>query len=312
MSTQLVTSGHWSVITKAVRASRGPAHVAVAYFAEGAAELLPLSKGSYLVVDASEPAVKSGQTCPSELLVLQKRGVRIFSVAGLHANVFVLGRRAFVGSANVSRRSAKYLVEALVGTTDRSLVGAARQFVRAFETSMYEVGENRLGALQQLYRPPKFVPSLQPRETSATRRRKSSGDLRIVQLEREEWSEEITAAAERAVKRARAKRKHPRVWTTDCFRHSATIRPGHRVVMVTREDDGRMFVDPPADVLDVYPYGSGKGRRKIVCVELPKTRRRSLERVVAACGRGSKKALLGDGIVRDPRLRDALLQVWSQ
>jgi phosphatidylserine/phosphatidylglycerophosphate/cardiolipin synthase-like enzyme len=43
-----------------------------------------------------------------------KRGVRVFSVANLHAKVFVLGRAAFIGSANVCKRSADSRIGAAV------------------------------------------------------------------------------------------------------------------------------------------------------------------------------------------------------
>lgn len=51
--------------------------VAVAYFSEGASSLLPLAKGSRLVVNASERCVASGQTCPADLIKLVERGVAV-------------------------------------------------------------------------------------------------------------------------------------------------------------------------------------------------------------------------------------------
>ena len=87
MSTILVSQGIWPTLTKTVRGSRQRCAVAVAYFGKGARHLLPLSKGSSLVVDASERSVASGQTCPADLLTLVKRGVVVYSVANLHAKV---------------------------------------------------------------------------------------------------------------------------------------------------------------------------------------------------------------------------------
>lgn len=51
----------WAELTKFARKHRSAAHLAVAYFGKGGSKLLPLAKGSVLVVDASEAAVKSGQ-----------------------------------------------------------------------------------------------------------------------------------------------------------------------------------------------------------------------------------------------------------
>src|ERR1019366_9999502 len=102
MSTVFVSDNIWPQLTTAVRDSRQRCAVAVAYFGKGASNLLPLAQGSRLVVDASERAVASGQTCPADLFKLLKRGVTIYSVPNLHAKVFVLGRAAYIGSANVS------------------------------------------------------------------------------------------------------------------------------------------------------------------------------------------------------------------
>jgi len=73
MSAELVTGDVWGRLRKAHRKTRRQASVAVAYFGKGAAKLLSLKKGDQLVVDASENAVKSGQTYPEDLLTLLKK-----------------------------------------------------------------------------------------------------------------------------------------------------------------------------------------------------------------------------------------------
>src|SRR6185369_13773316 len=128
---------------------------AVAYFAAGASKLLPLRKGSVLVVDMSERAVKSGQTDPKELIELLNKGVEVHSVENLHAKVFVLGDRAFVGSTNVSRRSADHLREAAIETVARSVVAACRQFVESLRGEPVDV--EHAAAMAKLYRPPKVA-----------------------------------------------------------------------------------------------------------------------------------------------------------
>lgn len=62
MSTAFITQDVWPQLTKAARGSRQRCAVAVTYFGGGASRLLPLCRGSRLVVDASERAVSSGQT----------------------------------------------------------------------------------------------------------------------------------------------------------------------------------------------------------------------------------------------------------
>ena len=75
----LLTDRIWQSLTSSAKKCRKPSFVAVAYFGKGASKLLPLRPNSRLVVDASENAVKSGQTCPAELK--SSCDVRIFGIA---------------------------------------------------------------------------------------------------------------------------------------------------------------------------------------------------------------------------------------
>lgn len=154
MPTEFIEDQVLKRIRTAARLSRRPGKVAVAYFAKGAADLLPLKKNSKLVVDASEATVRSGGTSPSDLIKLSKKGVRVFSVQNLHAKVFVFGGKAFIGSSNVSMRSADTLKEAVVQISERHVVKAARDFVGSL--CLQELGLEALDRLKKLYRPPRF------------------------------------------------------------------------------------------------------------------------------------------------------------
>jgi hypothetical protein len=79
----------WPQLTKATRGCPQNCSAAVAYFGKGASRLLPLAKGSRLVVDASERSVASGQTCPADLIKLVKRGVAVYSVPNLGFFLFL-------------------------------------------------------------------------------------------------------------------------------------------------------------------------------------------------------------------------------
>jgi hypothetical protein len=73
---ELVTHDRaWHRITALVKRRPSRCQVAVAYFGTGASKLLPLRKGSTLVVDLSKRAVGTGQTKPSEVLKLVNKGV---------------------------------------------------------------------------------------------------------------------------------------------------------------------------------------------------------------------------------------------
>ena len=169
MVTELVVGDVWPRLIRTRRKGRRGARVAVAYFGKGAARLLSLQKGSQLVVDASDNAVKSGLTCPNDLIVLLKKGVRIFSVANLHAKVYVFGTTALIGSANASRHSAT-LVEAMLLTTDRKIVEKSKVFVQSIAKN--ELGPEQLRRLQKLYRPPR-------RPLGGTRRKNKPQGARV-------------------------------------------------------------------------------------------------------------------------------------
>lgn len=167
MGTEFIKDRIWSRLRHHSRKCRTPALVAVAFFGEGAAGLLPLRKGSRLLVNASEQTVASGLTCPNDLLELRKRGVRILSVKNLHAKIYVFGGQAFVGSPNVSNNSTR-LLEAVLRTTDRQAVRAAKKFVRSH--CQDELGTAELKRLKKLYRRPKFDGNAAARRTSANDR----------------------------------------------------------------------------------------------------------------------------------------------
>jgi hypothetical protein len=156
MKGHLLTADVWKSLTAAAKKTPSPAYAAVAYFGQGASKLLTLPAKSRLVVDASEGAVKSGQTCPAELKKLQKRGVIIYRIPNLHAKIVAFDKDAFIGSANVSNRSATALIEAVVQTNDPGLVRSARTFVRGL--CLDELSPTTIDHLDAIYRPPRIGP----------------------------------------------------------------------------------------------------------------------------------------------------------
>lgn len=167
MTSELITTAVWDVLSQEARLARRPAHVAVAYFGSGGSQLLPLPTNSFLVVDASDAAVKSGQTCPFDLLKLHRRGVRVHSHRNLHAKVYVLGNAAFIGSPNVSQHSANIMLEAMFRTQQRSAVSAAREFVESL--CITELDSDELTRLARIYKPPRFnATALLPNSRGAT------------------------------------------------------------------------------------------------------------------------------------------------
>jgi hypothetical protein len=311
MTTTFLSRDIWLQLTKAARVPHQRCAVAVAYFGKGASRLLPLAKGSRLVVDASERSVASGQTCPADLIKLVERGVAVYSVANLHAKVFVLGRAAYIGSANVSSRSASQLVEAVIRTTERSTVRAARKFVQ--QHCLHELTPTVLKRLAKLYRPP-LVPGGKrgkPRQ-AMTSKRPSMPRLLLAQLHLTDWSEHEQTLHDRGMVVAKKRRKHSRRFELDDFSYEGKcpFQRGDLVVQVTDEGSSGIFVTPPGNVLHVQ---TGRSRNKVVSfvfLEQPARRRRQLRLIAQALG-CTQKTLRRQGVIRDWSLAQALLNTWA-
>jgi hypothetical protein len=88
----------WTRLTAVAKQESARCHAAIAFFGTGVARMLPLSKGSVLVVDMSDTVLRAGLTNPSELLKLIRRGVAVYNYPTLHCKVAVFRLRAFLGS----------------------------------------------------------------------------------------------------------------------------------------------------------------------------------------------------------------------
>ena len=311
MTTTLVTTAIWPELTRAVRRSKRACLVAVAYFGQGASKLLPLPSGSRLVVDASDGAVTSGQTSPAELARMAKRGVRIFNVQNLHAKVFVTGTKAFIGSANASQRSAHMLVEAVLCTSDHKAVSASRIFVR--ELCRQELGPQAIKRLSKMYRPPRVAGN--STKNRSVSRRQLPGHLPRVYVRQLLWedppegSDKVAKAGRTAARQLLAQ---PKTHVVDEFHIGGTCvyKPEDIVVQVL--DDGRdgYWVYPPGNVLNIKKFAGRGGTVTFVFLEVPKRKRKSLDKLAHTIGRGGKKLLRRVGKVPG---KDAhrLLDAWN-
>lgn len=72
-------------------------------------------------------------------------------------------------------------------------------------------------------------------------------------------------------------------------------------------------MNAPADVLHTRVWRRRNGREvTFVYLELPDVRRVGLEKLAAHLGRGAKKNLRKNGIVRDEDFAEKLLANWNQ
>jgi hypothetical protein len=310
MSTAFLSQNIWPEITKTVLSSQKPCYVAVAYFAQDSSRRLPLPSGSRLVVDASKAAVASGQTCPADLAVLQKRDVRIYSVPNLHAKVFVMGRTAYIGSANVSENSAHGLIEAVIHTTEPSVVSDARDFVK--EYCLHELGPETLKGLAAIYQPPKGggrgPGPKDPSSVHPTLPRLLTASLTLVDMSEQDLKLEAKAKGV-----AKKRRKHPRSWQMDNFRYigKCPFAEGDKVIQITDEGHDRIMVAPPADVIHVHPpEQQGNTTVTFVYLERPERKRRQLRAFARSVGCAQSK-LRCNSVIRNPAFKQALLKAWS-
>lgn len=309
MTQKLFTGKVWNHLTVAARNNPEHSYVAVAYFGADGAKLLPLASGSYLAVNASEAAVKAGQTCPAALIKLQRRGVRIFNVENLHAKLFVFGEAAFIGSANASNNSANNLVESIFRLTAKREVSSIRDFIQQ-RCCLSELQPDQLSKLRKLYRPPKFdAPTSSRRETNTDPARST---LRIAKLRLLEYSERITEIHERGLAKARENFANTRNHAIDDFHWTgrAAFRLNDNVIRVTKQEDGNFLVSPPATIIHIE---KGKSRRaeSIVYLQGRKRPELTLNAILKKLGPGSEKRLLRNGRIQDRDFAIRLIRAFD-
>lgn len=306
MTTAFISEGIWSELTKAAKACRGQALVAVAYFGKGAAKLLPLPKRSWLVVDASKANVKRGATCPADLLKLHKTGVRVFHAPNLHAKVYVFGKAAFIGSANVSKHSST-LTEALVRTTDRKVTAAARQFVSGL--CLQAMGPRELEKLASLYREPKFQGGT--KTISALHKQLPYAPMHLVNLEIKDPPMGSASTERAGRKEAKQKRIDKLTAGLEDFHvlDDSVFPEGETVAQVVTEESGKVYVSPPGQVLHTRKWSNGKQRCTFVYLEVPNRKRISLVRIAKRLG-VKKSRLQRDGRVNQELARK-IRQAWQ-
>lgn len=118
----------WKTITaRAKKAKRTKA--AIAYVTR--LEELYFKSGDVLVVDATDGAIASGQTSAAVLAKLLKKGVRLFSHAGLHAKIVLVDSVLFASSANLSESSVNKLFEAGLETDHPNAVSGAAGLIES-------------------------------------------------------------------------------------------------------------------------------------------------------------------------------------
>jgi hypothetical protein len=233
----------WPRITELAKKTK-KAHVAVAYFGQDARQLLPLRSGSVLVVDCHPKSVKGGRTCPHDLLALIKKKVEVHSCSNLHAKVFVFGNRAIIGSANASKLSRNYLLEAAVETTDKETVAECLKFINSLRGD--QISPKYAKRRCKIWNPPKIA-GLPTKPDQSPR----FHPLWVVPLVLKEWDEVDDRQDAQAEPVAQKKLKDRKRFLLDKFhwhggdKLGATVKVGHQLLQVLEEGNSQ-WVSPPS------------------------------------------------------------------
>ncbi|MEW6208968.1 MAG: hypothetical protein AB1631_11420, partial [Acidobacteriota bacterium] len=112
---------------------------AIAYVSKGTPLLF--GKGDILICDASDQAIKSGETDAKILEDFLRRGATLYCCPNLHAKLLVSGDWAIIGSASLSASSQNVLVEASLITTRPQIRSQVRAFIHGLQRISIPIDE---------------------------------------------------------------------------------------------------------------------------------------------------------------------------
>ncbi len=143
---ELLSSGLWPRIRQLAKEAKRKS-AAVAYVTDDS--YIKFGDGDTLVADASDEAIKSGQTSARVLMEAFKRGAQIASITGLHSKVYVFDRCAIIGSANLSKESEQRTEAALV-TDQPAIVSSARLLIEQLKSAGDVVDDSFISRISKL------------------------------------------------------------------------------------------------------------------------------------------------------------------
>lgn len=136
----------------------------VAYVSSGTH--LRLRSNDLLICDASDHAIKTGETSAQLLRTLFNKGVELRSRPDLHAKVGVFGCCALIGSCNLSVSSEERLTELALFTDRKQVVAQATAFIHGLREASEEIDRDFIRRILKIkvHRtprpgPPRIAPS---------------------------------------------------------------------------------------------------------------------------------------------------------
>ena len=223
--------------------------VAVPFLGKNAATYLPIGKGNVLITRCNEQSIKAGQVDPSEVLKFIRRGVIVHNYSTLHAKVYVLGGKLFVGSANVSK-SSQGLSESCIETNDPKMIAQAKKYIESLSSDL--VTEEQVRRFIKLYPGENNWSFGTVTKSNKVTDTKSRGAVWITSVNTNEWDDESTLLDNDFSKVMKTKISNPlknKLEKIECdelppFKKNQTV--------IKRWSKGRGFeFESPAKVIDI-------------------------------------------------------------
>jgi hypothetical protein len=140
---RVLSNDLWTEVRKQARASN-TRKGAIAYVTR---DLVGFRKGDALVVDASAPAIRNGETDARLLRKLHNKGVRLYDCADLHAKILLLDGVAIISSGNMSSSSENRMVEAALISDHGSVVGGVASLIEQLVKQSSELDKKQISQL---------------------------------------------------------------------------------------------------------------------------------------------------------------------
>lgn len=229
----------WKTLRAISRHHNRPLYVAVPFLGNGGGKLLYLKRGDVLVVALTEANARNGSVCPAEIKRLQTKGVKVHLSPYLHAKVFLCGRKAVIGSTNLSQTSFGHLDEAAIFTTDTTVVTHVRAWFQ--QRMLEEVSPKWLAICAKAYRPPKGGFG----RKGKTIARALGNAVWLIGLNLMDYPEDEAAVEQRGTAQAKRELSDPSAFTVTPIRWAGEssflqqMRKGDTVVQIMRSADSR-------------------------------------------------------------------------
>lgn len=218
--------------------------------------ILKFRSGDTLITDLSPTSVRN-RTASPELISQLPKGVRVFSLPGLHAKTALIGTTLIVGSMNASDSSRNSLVEGAIETQDQGARAKAMSWLKRLEEEATLITPAALKNLLAIPRSDrKRWPQSKAKSIPETGSARARPHHRLYFASYRDLDNEMAKRADKKVERFK-KQDRFRDVILDYVQYSSRGNPtptiGDRVIlaMSTKPNNGGILVARPGTVWDI-------------------------------------------------------------